>query len=216
MARTIMGAWFLACTAVFAQGPAWSDPTGELKAALQAKGDAARGAAAFEPCEGCHRKDASGRVSGAYPRLSGQHASVLMKQIVDIRSGRRSNPKMEPFLDDHVLSGFEIADLARYLQGLPMSTDNGKGPGTGLARGRQLYEKDCQECHGGAGEGDAARFYPMLAAQHYRYLVREMRMIRDGDRHNANPEMVRIVKDYPQGDMESVSDYLSRLAPPAR
>jgi hypothetical protein len=32
-------------------------------------------------------------------RLSGQHATVLMKQIFDIRSGQRVHPKMEPFAE---------------------------------------------------------------------------------------------------------------------
>jgi cytochrome c553 len=152
--------WALALwsTLAAAQTAPWNEIKGELKTVLEAKGDPSRGAAAFETCQGCHRKDASGRVSGAYPRLSGQHATVLMKQIVDIRAGRRVNEKMEPFIEDHALTPYEIADLAAWLQGLPISPNNGKGPGTALARGQQLYEKDCAECHGAKGEGRAAKF----------------------------------------------------------
>lgn len=199
-----------------AQVPAWNEIKGELKTALQANADMTRGAAAFEPCQGCHRKDGSGRVSGAYPRLSGQHATVLMKQMADIRSGRRSNPKMEPFIDDHVLTPFEIADIAVYLQTLPITAENGKGPGLGLAKGKQLYERDCAGCHGGQGEGDAAKFYPMVAAQHYRYLLREVQLIRDGDRRNANPDMVRVIKPYTSGELEAVADYMAAFAPPKK
>ncbi len=206
----------LCSAAASAQTPAWNDIQGELKAALEAKADPARGAGAFQPCEGCHRKDASGRMSGAYPRLSGQHATVLMKQIVDIRTGRRTNAKMEPFLDEHVLTPFEIADLAFYVQGLPISAANGKGPGTGLAKGKQLYDKDCAQCHGVQGEGSAPKFYPMVAAQHYRYLLREAQLIRDGDRRNANPDMVKVIKAYGTGDLEAVSDYMAQLAPPKK
>jgi cytochrome c553 len=183
---------------------------------LQAKADPVRGEAAFEPCQGCHRKDGSGRVSGAYPRLSGQHATVLMKQIADIRSGRRSNPKMEPFIDDHVLTPFEIADIAVYLQALPISTENGKGLGSNLTKGKQLYDKDCVQCHGAKGEGDADKFYPMVAAQHYRYLLREAQLIRDGDRRNANPDMVKAIKAYSSSDLEAVSDYMAAFAPPKK
>lgn len=199
-----------------AQVPAWNEIKGELKTALQANADMTRGAAAFEPCQGCHRKDGSGRVSGAYPRLSGQHATVLMKQMADIRSGRRSNPKMEPFIDDHVLTPFEIADIAVYLQSLPIALDNGKGPGSGLTMGKQLYDKDCAGCHGGQGEGAAAKFYPMVAAQHYRYLLREVQLIRDGDRRNANPDMVRVIKPYTSGELEAVADYMAAFAPPKK
>lgn len=206
----------LVCAGATAQVPAWNEIKGELKTALQANADMTRGAAAFEPCQGCHRKDGSGRVSGAYPRLSGQHATVLMKQMADIRSGRRSNPKMEPFIDDHVLTTFEIADIAVYLQALPIALDNGKGPGSGLANGKQLYERDCAGCHGGQGEGDAAKFHPMVAAQHYRYLLREVQLIRDGDRRNANPDMVRVIKPYSSGELEAVADYMAAFAPPKK
>jgi cytochrome c553 len=202
--------------AALAQPAPWNEIKGELKAALDARGEPARGEAAFEPCEGCHRKDASGRVSGAYPRLSGQYAAVLMKQIVDIRAGRRTNPKMEPFLEDHVLTPFQIADIAAHLQRLPMSAENGKGPGQNLTHGRQLYERDCVECHGSKGEGSAVKFYPMVAAQHYRYLLREVNFIRDGDRRNANPDMVKVIKPYTQADLDAVADYMAQMPPPPK
>ena len=88
--------------------------------------------------------------------------------------------------------------------------------GTALALGRSLYDKDCATCHGDHGEGQAKKFYPMVAAQHYRYLLRETGFIRDAKRHNANPEMVKVIKAYSDGDMEAVADYMSRLPPPAR
>jgi cytochrome c553 len=202
--------------AAAAQTPAWNDIKGEQLIALQTKGDPLRGEAAFEPCQGCHRKDGSGRTSGAYPRLSGQHATVLIKQIVDIRAGRRLNPKMEPFIEDHALTPYQIADIAAFLQSLPISTENGKGPSTGVAAGKKLYDRDCAKCHGDKGEGVAEKFYPMVAAQHYRYLLREMQFIRDGDRHNSNPEMVTVIKPYATSDLEALADYLAQLPPPPK
>jgi cytochrome c553 len=199
-----------------AQAPAWNEIKGELKTALEAKGDPTRGAAAFEQCEGCHRKDASGRVSGAYPRLAGQHATVLMKQIADIRSGLRNNPKMDPFVDNHVLTAYEIADLAVYLQSLPIADTNGKGAEASVAQGKALYEQSCVECHGSKGEGSAAKFYPMVAAQHYKYLLREMQFIRDGDRRNGNPDMIKVIKGYSTADLEGLAAYMAQLAPPAK
>jgi cytochrome c553 len=199
-----------------AQTPNWFEIKGELKTALEAKGDAKRGEVSFEQCVGCHRADASGRVSGAYPRLSGQHDTVLIKQIVDIRSGRRNNPKMEPFIGDHVLDAYQIADVAAYLSGLPIAIANGKGPGTLVAKGKELFDKDCADCHGAKGQGNAAKFYPMLAAQHYKYLLREVNFIRDGDRRNSNPDMVKVIKPYTSGDLEAVADYMASLAAPAK
>jgi cytochrome c553 len=212
--QTLFILTFLCSSAAMSQTAPWNEIKGDELIALQAKGDASRGEAAFVPCQGCHRRDGSGRTSGAYPRLSGQHATVLIKQIVDIRGGRRINPKMEPFLDDHAMTPYEIADIAAYLQGLPMNAEIGKGPGNRLAAGKAIYEKDCVVCHGAAGQGDGPKFYPMLAAQHYRYLLREMQFIRDAARANSNPDMVKVIKPYSDAELENVADYLSRLPPP--
>jgi cytochrome c553 len=213
-AIVVAASWPLAASAQ--TPPAWNEIKGELATALQTKGDAARGETAFVACQGCHRKDASGRTSGAYPRLSGQHSTVLMKQITDIRAGRRHNPKMEPYVDDHEVTPYEVADIALYVQGLPISNENGKGPGAAVTAGKQIYDRDCVTCHGANGEGSAEKFYPMVAAQHYRYLLRELHFIRDGDRGNSNPEMVKVIKPYHDADMEALADYMSQLAPPSK
>ena len=200
--------------AVPAQTRVAVDTTGELKAVLDLKGDPARGKQAFDDCAACHRKDASGRASGAIPRLSGQHASVIIKQIVDIRGGRRLNETMKPFVDDPALSPQAFADIASYLQALPITGTVGKGPGSDMARGKDLYAKDCARCHGGRGEGRADMFYPMVAAQHYSYLLRGLEMIRDSARGNSNAEMVAVVKPYTPADLQAVADYLAQLPPP--
>ena len=194
---------------------AWNELKGEKLAALQIQGDAVRGAEAFQPCQGCHKRGAMGTPSGAYPRLAGQHATVLIEQITDIRSGRRLNPKMEPFADGHVLTTQDIADVAVYLQALPIQGQTGgKGPGTALARGSELYAKDCVLCHGERGQGSAQKFVPLLAGQHYGYLLREVGLIRDEKRGNANPDMVKVIKSYSAQDLEAVCDYVARLSTP--
>lgn len=190
--------------------------SGELKALLDLEGDPVRGKEAFEDCSPCHRKDASGRASGAIPRLSGQHAAVVIKQIVDIRSGLRSNAPMKPVVDDPELKPQAFADIASYLQTLPIVGALGKGPGSDVARGMGLYARDCARCHGGNGEGRAEHFYPMVAAQHYSYLLRELGLIRDGGRGNSNAEMVTLVKTYPQADLQAVADYMAQLPPPQK
>jgi cytochrome c553 len=195
-----------------AQGSNSENASNELAALLELKGDPSRGKTIFTVCQDCHRKDASGRASGVYPRLAGQHASVLLKQISDIRSGRRNNPSMQPVVT--TLSRNDIADVVSYIQSLPIGGSNGKGAGSGMSRGRQLYEQDCASCHGANGEGEPAKFYPMVAAQHYRYLLREVFSIRDGDRGNSDPAMVKVVKNYSPIDLEAVTDYMSQLPPP--
>jgi cytochrome c553 len=208
---------------LFAQGiaevragaePAWNELKGEKLLALKLKGDPARGADAFEICQGCHKRGATGTVSGAYPRLAGQHATVLIKQIADIRSGRRANPKMKRFAHEEIVEPQDIADIAAYLQTLPIPANFGKGPGTLLSRGKELYARDCASCHGDRGEGNAEKFFPMVAGQHYKYLLREVRFIRDADRGNANPDMIKVVKPYSDADIEAVADYMAALPLP--
>jgi cytochrome c553 len=197
--------------------PAWAaDTSDDLSPAQSLQGDVARGKAAFETCIGCHRKDASGRAADLIPRLSGQHASVIIKQVADIRAGRRLNPPMKPFVDGEVLNAQALADIAVYLQALPMTGTLGKGPGTGIERGKQLYERDCAACHGPQGEGIAALAHPMVAAQHYRYLLRELALIRDGLRGNSNPAMLQLVKTYAEADLEAVADHMAQLPAPSK
>ena len=194
--------------------PVWNELKGEKLQALKLKGDATRGAEAFEICQGCHKRGATGTASGAYPRLAGQHATVLIEQMTDIRSGKRLNPKMEPFAGEHVLTTQEIADIAVYLQALPIPPNLGRGSGNALARGKELYVRDCATCHGDKGEGNAEKFFPLVAGQHFKYLLREARFIRDGNRGNANPDMVKIIKSYRDDDLEAVADYMSGLVAP--
>ena len=193
------------------KGYVWNEMKGEKLLALKAKGDPLRGEIAYEVCQGCHDPGALGRDDGSYPRLAGQHASVLIKQLTDVRAGRRDNPKMYPFADKHVIGPQEIADIAVFLQDLPVPADNGKGPGTNLAKGKQLYEDDCESCHGSHGEGSAKKFYPRVSGQHFLYLLREAFAIRDGERRNANPDMVKAIEAYTYADIEAVIDYMSRL-----
>ncbi|MDP1902429.1 MAG: c-type cytochrome [Rubrivivax sp.] len=215
---SLWNAWPLALcsTAAFAQAPAWFELKPDLRAALAAKGDAKRGAGVFELCEACHRKDGAGRAKGNFPALAGQHASVLMKQLADIRAGRRFNPVMQAVIDDPSITAQDVADVAAYAQSLPVRGEHDKGPGKALAPGKRLYERDCASCHGAAGQGQAAQFYPRVAAQHYPYLVREVQMIRDGQRRNSHPEMVAVVKRYSVADIEAVADYMAQFPVPGK
>lgn len=190
--------------------------TGEIAQTLALKGDAARGKDAYAECQTCHRRDASGRANGGIPRLSGQHASVLIKQIMDIRSGARINPDMKDYVVEPEQTLQHFADIAAYLQSLPVVGNLGRGPADLVPRGQTLYARDCAGCHGDQGEGRADLFHPMVAAQHYNYLLRELGNIRDGSRGNSNPGMAQILKGYSPDDQRAVAAYMAQLPPPAR
>ena len=191
----------------------WNKVQGEELLALRAKGNAQDSAVAYTVCKGCHGAGAPGDEAGYYPRLAGQHATVLIKQLADVRSGQRDNPKMYPFANEHVITPQEMADIAVYLQGLPSPPQHGAGPGTNLARGETLYRQNCVDCHGAHGEGNATEFYPRLQGQHYRYLLRQATDIRDGVRRNAHPDMVNSISDFSGEDLQALIDYISHRKP---
>lgn len=188
--------------------------TGELQATLALAGDARRGKELYGECQTCHRRDASGRANTAVPRLSGQHASVIIKQLMDIRSGRRVNLAMKDYVLEPELKLQHFADIAAYLQSLPVEGSIAKGPPELLPRGQALYTKDCAGCHGAQGEGRPEMFHPMVASQHYTYLLRELDLIRDGERGNSNPAMPPLLKNYSADDRRAVAAYMAQLPVP--
>jgi cytochrome c553 len=196
-------------------GRAWNTPSDELSEGLRLTGDAERGKVAYQVCAHCHLESGAGIADGTMPQIAGQHRSVVIKQMVDIRTGFRHNPVMYPYtlpLDDPQ----RLADLASYLQSLPIPTRNGRGPGVDLERGRRLYAANCVSCHGEQGQGDAAKFYPVLAGQHYAYMLRQITDIRDGRRRPVDPAMIESLQQYDDGDLSAVVDYMSRLRWPER
>jgi len=182
----------------------------ELAVALALPGDPVRGSRAYEPCASCHLSSGAGRPDGTFPQLAGQHRAVLVKQLVDIRAGRRANPVMAPYARA-LLDAQEIADVAAYVATLPLPSDQGLGEGRDLARGGLLYGRDCARCHGANGEGDTARIVPALRRQHYAYLLRQVRSISSGLRGNAHPEMASVVAEYSDAELRAVVDYAARL-----
>ncbi len=186
---------------------------GEKELALTLEGDIENGEEAFEICSGCHLPSGAGRPDGTFPQLAGQHPVVIIKQIADIRAGRRDNVIMYPFASS-LVDQQELADVSAYIQTLPIPTNNGKGPGDNLEEGKKLYDRDCVKCHGDHGEGNAEKFFPVLAGQHYKYMLRQIGDIAEKRRRNANPDMVKIVEKYTPEQQSAVVDYMSRLTWP--
>ena len=195
----------------------WAKMEGEMKEALAVKGDAKKGEEGYEICGACHLPSGAGRPDGTFPQLAGQHTTVLIKQMADIRAGLRDNPTMYPFAAT-LTDPQELADAAAYIESLCIPVDHGKYEGADaavkIAQGKELYEKQCLDCHGKTGEGQKDKFYPVIAGQHYKYLLRQMTEIRDGHRRNANPDMVKVIKPYTNDQLVAISAYQSSLVMP--
>ncbi|MFO1376843.1 MAG: c-type cytochrome [Steroidobacteraceae bacterium] len=199
------------------QGYVWNAQEGEKIEALHKTGNVENGKDAYEVCGACHLPSGAGRPDGTFPQLAGQHTTVLIKQMADIRAGLRDNPTMYPFAIS-LVDPQELADAAAYIESLCIPVDHGKYEGADaalqVARGKDLYEKECRTCHGANGEGDKAKFYPVIAGQHYKYLLRQMTAIRDGKRRNANPDMVKVIKNYDDAQLVAISAYQASLVMP--
>ena len=167
-------------------------------------------------CAECHGEDGWGSSGGEYPQLAGQHSSVIIKQLADIRAGNRDHPKMFPIVEQSQIGGAQaIADIAAYISTLLMDSFPAAGDGDNLAKAEALYIQSCSRCHGEQGEGDAGLHYPLIQGQHYEYLLRQLRWIRDGQRKNANPQMAALIRQLSDDDLKLLADYVSRIEPPA-
>jgi cytochrome c553 len=126
---------------------------------------------------------------------------------------------MYPFaLPESIGDEQAMADVTDYIAKLKMNPNNHKGKwaeGTPeFVKGKKLYDDNCVQCHGKAGEGDAAKFYPKIVGQHFSYMIRQFEWIRDGKRRNANPDMVKQIKGFSDDDMQMVINYTSRIPVP--
>ena len=197
----------------------WMTEGGERVEAMHLKPDHENGIEVFEVCSGCHLTEGWGKPDGTFPQLAGQHQSVLIKQLADIRSKNRDNPTMYPFAQPESIGGTQaMADVTAYIAKLPMNPENGKGKwakGTPeFDQGAKLFADNCIKCHGEKGRGNAEKFYPRIQGQHYEYMLRQFKWIRDGKRRNANPDMVKQIKEFSDKDMEMVINYVSRIPVP--
>ncbi|HQX08089.1 MAG TPA: c-type cytochrome [Zoogloea sp.] len=226
---TLLAAAMFTATVALAAAPAphkdgiegkdykWNAQEGEKMEALKKKGRVKEGEEAYEACGACHLPSGAGRPDGTFPQLAGQHTTVLIKQMADIRAGLRDNPTMYPFAIS-LTDPQELADAAAYIESLCIPVTHGvyegKDAAVQIATGKALYEKQCLECHGKNGEGQKEKFYPVIAGQHYKYLLRQMTEIRDGHRRNANPDMVKVIKPYTNDQLVAISAYQSSLVMP--
>ncbi len=208
--------WSLSLFFIAVSAWAVDRPSDPFTQALQLNADVVKGKNEFQRrCSQCHGENGWGSYDGEFPQLAGQHRGVIIKQLADIHRGTRSNPKMIPIVFQLSNEPSQlIADIAGYLETMLMNPDPEVGDGDNLEVAESAYKLRCAECHGSNGEGDASKLYPLVQGQHYEYMLRELQWLRDGQRKNANLEMVEQIKEMNDKQLASLADYLSRLMPP--
>lgn len=164
-------------------------------------------------CQKCHGLD--GRSSDPdYPKLAGQNADYLTRQLANFKTGVRHSKLMEPRVAD--LSGGEMRALALYFSAKTLEPAPAADPAL-VERGRRIYFAGspansvtaCTTCHGPEGRG--ALYLPRLAGQHPQYLARQLRAFRDYSRKSPNMVMHTVVENITDPEIDAVAQFLGAM-----
>lgn len=164
-------------------------------------------------CFICHGTDGESS-SPVFPRLAGQHANYVARQLADYKSGRRKSDTMRPMVED--LSAADFAALGRYFesrQPIAHAADDAEFAQVG----RFIFQRgnpysgipSCASCHGPSGHGTEA--LPRLAGQHAQYLENQLKKFNSRERTNDNAVMHSIASKLTELETKAVSSYISGM-----
>jgi cytochrome c553 len=203
-----------------AQAPASAPPS--LEAGKQIAGSGAPNG--VTACAACHGAQGEGNPAGGFPRIAGQPAYYLSKQMSSFAGGSRDNAVMTPIAK--AMNAQQIRDVSAWYTSLDAPAAppaGGKRAGAGPERGRVLavagdeskHVQACANCHGPNGAGEPPTF-PYLAGQHAGYLTAAMAEWKSGARKtDASMQMPAIAKALNDADVAAVAAYYAAQPTPA-
>ncbi|MHB8255975.1 MAG: c-type cytochrome [Acidiferrobacterales bacterium] len=180
-----------------------------------ASGNAAAGKTKSVACQACHGTDGNS-VNPAYPKLAGQSAGYLVKQLTDFKDGKRTNPIMSGMAAS--LSPQDREDIAAYFSSQKPAPGVTKANPETLKLGQRLFRggnrkfgiSACMSCHGPAGAGIPPRF-PRLAGQHAAYVEAQLLAFKNGQRTNDDHIMQSIAFRMSVAQIDAVAQYIQGL-----
>ena len=143
-------------------------------------------------------------LNSAWPNLAGQKAGYLKAQITAFRDGKRTNPQMQPFVNN--LSDETIAQLARHYAAQAVANKK-TVPLNQAGRTASAY---CISCHGKQGKS-VNEEWPNIAGQQQAYLETQLLAFRDDSR--TSPLMQVIAKELTKAQISDVAEFYSQIAP---
>ena len=188
-----------------------------------AGGDAEAGQAKAATCVACHGVDGNSAVP-TFPKLAGLGHKYLLKQMKDIRDGRRPVALMAGQVDN--MSDQDLADISAFYDAQPRT--GGMADPDKVALGRKVYlagiaERQvpaCSGCHSPTGNGNGPAGYPSLGGQHAEYIAGQLKMFRKGyedptGRTNGGEAKIMRTTAFRMSDMEieAVASYIAGLQP---
>lgn len=146
-------------------------------AVVMPQGDAAAGQGKSAICAGCHGMDGNS-ATGQFPKLAGQNAKYIYKQLQDFKAMRRANPLMLGVASQ--LSDQDMADLAAHFS--QQKQAGGAAKPELAERGEKLFRggnkavglAPCSGCHGPAGRGNTYAAFPRIGGQHGDYIKAQL------------------------------------------
>lgn len=196
-----------------------------LTNAIAAEGNVASGKEKTASCAGCHGEDGNSPAD-TFPKLAGQHASYIVKQLVAFKSGERKDAMMAALASS--LSEQDMQDAAAFYASQKVSPNakteadaaDKEDAAALLIEGRNLYRNGnlatqvsaCIACHGPFGDGNKPAAFPLIKSQHTAYLIKTLTDFKTDLRSN-NPEnmMHMIAKKMSEREIKAVSVFLSNL-----
>ncbi len=183
-----------------------------------ATGDADAGQTKAAVCAACHGVDGNSVVPN-WPKMAGQNAAYLQRQLGLIKGGQRTVPEMAGIVIS--LTDQDMADIAAYFSTQTISA--GLTDEALRASGELLYrsgnaETDtpaCMSCHGPAGEGNPLSGYPHLAGQHSVYTAKMLTGFRAGttwgDDDSNSKVMTDVASRLTDAEITAVASYIQGL-----
>ena len=179
---------------------------------VAATGNAAAGQKKATACAACHGADGNS-ASSQFPKLAGQNAGYIVKQLQDFKSGARNNPIMSGMAAG--LSDQDMQNLAAWFSSQKVKTGEAD-PGL-VKAGETLYRGGdksaqipaCAACHGPDGSGNGPMLVPALAGQHAAYVISQLQAFANGSR--TNEMMNPIAKRLNDKQMKAVASYIQGL-----
>lgn len=179
-------------------------------------GNANAGQGKTAVCGACHGADGNSLVPG-FPKLAGQGERYLLKQMQDIKGGKRVVIEMTGMLAS--LGDQDLADIAAYYAAQKSSV--GAADETQVVLGEALFRGGklsngvpaCTGCHSPDGVGNAQAGFPHLGGQHADYIKKQLTAYRRGERSNDGDTMVMrsIAAKLSDQDIEALAQYIQGL-----
>jgi cytochrome c553 len=214
---------FVLCAVLLSSSAFAADPPGDSPEEIKQRvggGDPAAGKVKSETelCQGCHGEAGNSAALGV-PKLAGQYAAYLVKQLGDFRSEARRHRIMNAMAEG--LSDADLPDIAAYFASLPrMKGEGSGGDDNPAARDLFLYGDvnrnldACVSCHelGGRGRIAGGVAYPALGGQHKGYLRVQLLNWKIGTRANSPKDVMnRIAAALSEEEIAALADYISGL-----